>query len=71
MGDFKKVIDNTAFDFKFVQEGSDVIFLVNVENQSFRMITDEEGTWGIWQQVPAWIKNMEEELANAIEEEYP
>jgi len=70
MNDFKKSIDNTEFNFKFVQEGTDAVFLVNADNQNFRMITDEEGTWGIWQQVPAWIKNLEEQLANAIEEQW-
>jgi hypothetical protein len=67
---FKKTIDNTEFNFKYLREGTDVLFLVNVETSSFRMITDEEGNWGIWQQVPSWIKKVEEELADAIEENY-
>jgi hypothetical protein len=70
MKDFKKNINNTEFNFKYLREGTDVLFLVNVETSSFRMITDEEGNWGIWQQVPSWIKKMEEELADAIEENY-
>ncbi|MGN6164232.1 MAG: hypothetical protein ACTHOF_06815 [Flavisolibacter sp.] len=70
MNDFKKTIDNTEFNFKYIQEGTDAVFLVNADNQNFRMITDEEGTWGIWQQVPAWIKNLEEQLGNAIEAEW-
>ena len=69
MNDFKKTINNTEFNFKYLREGSDVLFLVNVDTSSFRMITDEEGNWGIWQQVPRWIKDMEEDLANAIEEQ--
>lgn len=70
MKDFKKTIDNTEFSFKFVQEGADGVFLVNVENQTFRMVTDDEGIWGIWQQVPSWIKHLEEDLSNAIEKQH-
>ena len=70
MNDFVKTIDNTVFNFKCVQEGEDDIILVTVENQRFRMICDEEGLWFIWQQVPAWIKNLEEQLGHAIEEQY-
>jgi hypothetical protein len=70
MEDFKKNISNTDFNFKYLREGNDVLFLVNVDAQSFRMITDDDGNWGIWQQVPAWIKKLEEELALAIEEKY-
>jgi hypothetical protein len=70
MNDFKKAVKGIDFNFKFIREGSDEVFLVSGENQNFRMITDEEGAWGIWQQVPAWIKAMEENLANAIEEQY-
>lgn len=70
MNDFKKTIDNTVFNFKAVQEGEEEIFLVYVENQCFRMINDEEGQWYIWQQVPAWIKELEEQLGTAIDEQY-
>ena len=70
MQDFKKTIDNSEFNFKYLREGKDVLFLVNVESQSFRMVTDEEGNWGIWQQVPSWIKKIEEELAEVIEANY-
>jgi hypothetical protein len=70
MEDFKKTIDRTEFTFKYIQEGKDVVFLVNADNHSFRMVTDEQGIWGIWQQVPGWIKNIEEELSAAIEENY-
>lgn len=69
MNDFVKTIDNAVFNFKYVQEGEDNIILVSVENQNFRMICDEEGLWFIWQQVPAWIKGLEEQLGNAIEEQ--
>lgn len=68
--DFSTTIDNSVFNFKHVREGNDEVFLVNVEGQNFRMITDDDGTWGIWQQVPAWIKNVEEQLSNTIEAQY-
>ncbi|HEU0109625.1 MAG TPA: hypothetical protein VFQ73_02060 [Flavisolibacter sp.] len=69
MADFKKNIANAEFNFNQVKEGNDLIFLVTVDNQSFRMTTDEDGYWGIWQQVPRWIKALEGDLANAIEEQ--
>jgi len=70
MNDFRKTIDSIDFNFKCIREGNDVVFLVTGDNQNFRMITDDAGYWGIWQQVPAWIKNLEEELGTAIEEHY-
>jgi hypothetical protein len=70
MNDFKKTIDNTVFSFKVIREGNEDIFLVSVENQSFRMIYGDAGQWYIWQQVPAWVKGLEEELGTAIEEQY-
>ncbi|HEU4633002.1 MAG TPA: hypothetical protein VFS22_03395 [Flavisolibacter sp.] len=69
MKDFKKTISGIDFNFMAVKERNDQIFRVTADSQTFKMITDEEGTWGIWQQVPRWIKDMEEELANAIEEQ--
>ena len=69
MKDFKKTISGIYFNFMAVKERNDQIFRVTADSQTFKMITDEEGTWGIWQQVPRWIKDMEEELANAIEEQ--
>jgi hypothetical protein len=69
MQDFKKTINNSEFNFQLLKEGEDMLFRVNVDNQSFRMITDDNDNWGIWQQVPKWIKDMEDELANAIEDQ--
>lgn len=70
MLEFKKAVQGIEFTFKELHEGNDVVFLVSGENQSFRMITDDEGYWGIWQQVPSWIKRMEEELASALDGAY-
>jgi hypothetical protein len=70
MKEFKKNIDSTDYHFKFVQEGRDEVFLVHVEGQNFRMIIDDDGNWGIWQQVPAWIIKVEKELGQAIDEHY-
>jgi hypothetical protein len=69
MQDFKKTINNSEFNFQLLKEGEDMLFRVNVDNQSFRMITDDNDNWGIWQQVPKWIKDIEEDLANAIEDQ--
>ena len=63
---FKKTLDNSEFNFKHLKEGDDTVYIVSVDGQSFRMIMDE-GIWGIWQQVPSWIKKLEGELADAIE----
>ena len=71
MHDFSKTISGMDFYFKILQEGTDTVFRVNVDNQNFRMILDDDGNWGIWQQVPAWILKVEEELSDAIAEQYP
>ena len=68
--EFTKTIDNSVFNFLLIQEGNEEVFLVNTEGQNFRMVIDDDGNWGIWQQVPAWIKNLEEVLGNTIEEQY-
>jgi hypothetical protein len=70
MKDFKKTISGTDFNFIAVREGKDEVFRVSADSQHFKMITDDEGMWGIWQQVPRWIKDLEEDLAKAIEEQY-
>lgn len=70
MKEFRKNIDNSEYYFKHVQEGTDEVFLVHVEGQNFRMIIDDDGHWGIWQQVPAWINKVEKELGQTIEEHY-
>jgi hypothetical protein len=68
MGDFSKNISGVEFNFHGVREGGDLVYRVSVETHHFKMITDEEGNWGIWQQVPLWIKKLEEQLEKAIEE---
>jgi hypothetical protein len=70
MEEFKKRIEDTEFSFKYTREGADEVFLVHVEGQSFRMIIDDDGNWGIWQQVPSWIGKLEKELGQAIEEHH-
>lgn len=69
MKEFKKKIEDSEFSFIFVQEGSEGVFLVHVEGQNFRMILDDDGNWGIWQQVPSWIGKLEKQLGQAIEEQ--
>lgn len=70
MEEFKKKIEDAEFSFKHVQEGADEVFLVHVEGQSFRMIIDDDGNWGIWQQVPSWINRLEKQLGEAIVEHH-
>jgi hypothetical protein len=72
MEEFKKKIEDSEFTFKLVREGADEVFLVHVDGgQSFRMIIDDDGNWGIWQQVPSWIMKLETNLGQAIGEHYP
>ena len=68
MAEFKKTINGIDFNFTDVMEGEDKVFRVRADSHIFKMITDEDGYWGIWQQVPGWIKDLEEELDKAIEE---
>lgn len=69
MNDFKKTIEGMDFTFHGVMEGPDQVFRVQTDTHNFKMTTDEDGNWGIWQQVPRWIKDVEEELEKAIEEQ--
>ena len=70
MEQFKKTIQGSEFRFQGFLEGKDEVCNVLVDNQQFRMIVDDSGEWTIWQQVPAWIKRLEKELGEAIEEAY-
>ena len=70
MEQFKKTVSGIEFGFHGFLEGSDEVCRVTVDNQNFKMIVDENGDWKILQQVPSWIKRLEEQLAKAIEEAY-
>ncbi|HET7898560.1 MAG TPA: hypothetical protein VFL47_12830 [Flavisolibacter sp.] len=67
---FKKTIDGIDFSFQGILEGDDEVCWVNVDNHRFRMTVAEDDSWEILQQVPAWIKKLEEKLAAAIDEKY-
>jgi hypothetical protein len=67
MNEFKKTINDIDFIFQGVTEGDDNVYRVSVDTHHFKMTTDEDGNRGIWQQVPKWIKELEEDLGNAIE----
>ena len=69
MTDFRKTIKGIDFNFHGVMEGKDQVFRVSADTHNFKMTTDEDGNWGIWQQVPSWIKALEEDLEKAIEEQ--
>jgi len=70
MEPFTKNINGIEFKIQGQMEGEDEICRVHVDNTSFKMTIDENGSWQIQQQVPRWIKNLESELAKAIDETY-
>ena len=70
MEQFTKTIQGSEFQFRGFLEGENEVCRVSVDNQSFKMIVNDQDEWHIWQQVPSWIKDLEEELAKAIEEAY-
>ncbi|HVK97830.1 MAG TPA: hypothetical protein VM368_08430 [Flavisolibacter sp.] len=67
---FKKTINGIEFEFQGITEGPEEVCRVSVENQQFKMTTDEEGNWQILQQVPKWVKELEVPLGEAIDEAY-
>jgi hypothetical protein len=70
MEQFRKTIKGIDFEFQGINEGTDEVCRVKVDSQNFKMTVDEDGNWIILQQVPTWIKALEEELGNAIDEAY-
>jgi hypothetical protein len=70
MEQFMKSINGIEFGFHGFLEGEEEVCRVSVDNHQFKMIVGEDGTWMIWQQVPLWIKKLEKELAEAIEQAY-
>lgn len=70
METFTKTISGVEFEFQGITEGTNEVCRVRAENQNFKMTTDEDGNWQILQQVPTWIKNLEEVLGQAIDEAY-
>ena len=70
MEHFLKSINGIEFGFQAFLEGDDEVCRVSVDNQNFKMTVNEEGDWVILQQVPGWIKKLEKQLAEAIEQAY-
>ncbi|HEX2608925.1 MAG TPA: hypothetical protein VHK91_16195 [Flavisolibacter sp.] len=70
MEPFNKSIKGIDFVFQGNTEGEDEICWIKVDSHSFKMTVDDQGEWQILQQVPAWIKAMEKDLAKAIDEGY-
>lgn len=70
MEPFRKTINGIDFNFQGIHEGEDEVCRVSADNQQFKMTIDEKGNWEIRQQVPGWIKTLEKELGNAIDEAY-
>jgi hypothetical protein len=70
MQQFTKTIGGIEFSVLGFMEGGDDVCRVSVDNQSFKMIIAEDGNWEIPHQVPSWIKKLETELSEAINEAY-
>lgn len=70
MESFTKTISGIEFGFNGFMEGEDEACRVSVDNQNFKMIVNSEGDWVILQQVPNWIKKLEKELGETIEQAY-
>lgn len=70
MEQFSRTIDGIDFFFQGTLEGQDEVCWVSVDNHRFRMTIAEDESWEILQQVPAWIKKLEVNLSNAIDEAY-
>lgn len=68
MQQFKKKINGIDFEFHGFSEGPEEVCMVRTDGQHFKMITDEEGYWQILQQVPTWVKDLENALGEAIDE---
>ncbi len=70
MDHFTKTISGIDFSFQGILEGEDEVCWVSVDNHRFRMTVADDESWEILQQVPLWIKKMEKELGDAIDEAY-
>ena len=70
MEQFTRTIDGAEFVFHGFLEGENEVCRISVDNQSFRMVVNEHDKWHILQQVPLWIKKLEDQLGSAIEEAY-
>jgi hypothetical protein len=70
MEQFTQIVDGCEFRFHGFLEGTDEVCRVYVDGQNFKMIIGEDGSWKILQQVPSWIKQLEPQLAQAIDKAY-
>lgn len=70
MEQFIRTINGIEFSFQGIREGEDEVCWVKVDNHRFRMTVADDEKWEILQQVPQWIKELEPDLAKAIEEVY-
>lgn len=58
------------FQFHGFTEGPEEVCVVRIDDHQFKMTISENGNWHILQQVPTWIKKLEEPLGAAIDEAY-
>lgn len=66
-GRFTRTVNGNEFSFHVFFEGNDEVCRITVNNQDFKMIVGNTGEWIIRQQVPSWIRQLEQELAKTIE----
>lgn len=67
---FTRSISGIEFGFQGFLEGDDEACRVSVDSQTFKMTVNSNDEWIILQQVPGWIKKLEKELGEAIEQAY-
>ena len=67
---FTKTINGIDFSFQVFSERMDEVCRVSVDGQDFKMTIGEAGNWQILQQVPSWIKRLENELSGAIDQTF-
>lgn len=70
MKSFTKTISGSEFNFQGFLEGTDEVCRVSVDGQNFKMTISDKGEWEILQQVPSWIKKLEKELGDTIDNVY-
>ena len=70
MEPFTKTINGIEFRIQGILEGQDEVCRISVDSTHFKMIVDNNDNWHIPHQVPLWIKKLEKELGEAINETY-
>jgi hypothetical protein len=67
MAEFRKSVKGIDFEFSLMEEEGEWYYKIKAENLQFVMRIDEVGMWKIFNPVPVWITDLEEELGQVIE----